>query len=364
MLTAVSVGTATIVYTLSDGCNTSKIATINAAPSSISGSSTVCQGSTTTFTDGAGGGVWSASNTLVSVGSSSGVVTGVTPGTSTITYAIGSCTATKAITIYAMSPITGSNTVCTGSTISLSDATTGGTWSSSSTAVASVTSGGVGLGNVTGVSAGTVNINYTVPSGCASMVNVTVNPSPAPIAGATTVCIGATVTLTDATSGGTWSTTGTTVATVGAGTGVVTGVSASTAVISYTLPTGCKTTRTETISLCSRPLSNVQIVCAGFTVALTANEPGGTWSSGDNRIANVNEETGIVTGIAPGTTNVLYMVNDKAGITTETWPVVVYPLAGPVAITVNPGTNITAGQQVTLTLPAPLMQATNLCTNG
>ena len=67
-----------------------------------------------------------------------------------------------------VAPITGPTGVCVGATITLSDATSGGTWSSGNTSRATVTSGGV----VTGVSSGSVTIYYTVSSGtCTTIVN-------------------------------------------------------------------------------------------------------------------------------------------------------------------------------------------------
>ena len=71
-----------------------------------------------------------------------------------------------------VAPIAGPTGVCVGSTISLSDATPGGNWSSGNTGRATVTSGGV----VTGVSAGSVTIYYTVTSGsCTTIVNYPIN---------------------------------------------------------------------------------------------------------------------------------------------------------------------------------------------
>eukprot|EP01035_Chromulina_nebulosa_P021964 gene21964-28436_t len=70
--------------------------------------------------------------------------------------------------------ITGTATVSAGSTTTLSNTTTGGTWSSSSTGIATVGSTGI----VTGVAAGTAAISYTVTSACGSAVAtkiVTVN---------------------------------------------------------------------------------------------------------------------------------------------------------------------------------------------
>jgi hypothetical protein len=51
----------------------------------------------------------------------------------------------------------------------------------------------------------------------------------------TSVCVGSTVTLSDATAGGTWSSSNPAVATIGSSTGVVTGVSSGTVVITYAL---------------------------------------------------------------------------------------------------------------------------------
>jgi uncharacterized protein YjdB len=95
--------------------------------------------------------------------------------------------------------ITGATNVCIGSATTFESATTGGVWSSSNTAVASVSTSGV----VTGVSAGQATITYTVTSGagCVSSVSadINVNAVPTPTittSGATTFCQGGSVTLT------------------------------------------------------------------------------------------------------------------------------------------------------------------------
>jgi len=75
----------------------------------------------------------------------------------------------------ATSPITGANTVCVSLTTTLSDATSGGTWSSSNTSVATVVTA---TGIVTGVALGTAAISYTVSGGSATFI-VNVN-CPAP----------------------------------------------------------------------------------------------------------------------------------------------------------------------------------------
>ena len=124
-----------------------------------------------------------------------------TPGSNDITagfvdlvlhaYGIGLCpehTDTMSLTINPLPDvITGTTTICLGSTTTLSSATPGGTWSSASPGVATVNAGGV----VTGVSGGTADILYTLPTGCFVSETVTVRPTPtASISGNTTVCEG------------------------------------------------------------------------------------------------------------------------------------------------------------------------------
>ena len=94
------------------------------------------------------------------------------------------------------------------------------------TAIASINATGV----VTGVSAGTVTINYTFTNtnGCSNTVSATVTvnapPTVAPITGNVNICTGTTSQFNDATPGGTWSSSNSLVASVNSSTGLVTGV--------------------------------------------------------------------------------------------------------------------------------------------
>ncbi len=195
-VSSVAPGTSTITYNLNNGCATStKVVTVNTQPGSISGSSgTLCGGSgatSTTLSNATSGGVWSSNTTSVAtIGSASGVVTGVSSGSATITYMMpGNCFVTRAVSVNAVAAITGPGSVCIGNTITLADATSGGTWSSSNPSVATINSSGV----VTGIALGSTTITYSVSSlGCfaTTVINATNPPSPYTVTGGGSYCSG------------------------------------------------------------------------------------------------------------------------------------------------------------------------------
>ena len=177
-------GTSVISYAIGT-CAVTKIATVNAAPGSISGASSVCSGSVTTMSDGTIGGTWSVTGgTGTASISAGGGLSGGTAGTVTVSYTTAGCNpSTYPFTVNTQpAGITGTASVCSGSVTTLADATGGGSWTSVTTAVATVSGS-----SVFGVSTGTSLISYTIGN-CASTRTVTVNGSPAPITGTTTVC--------------------------------------------------------------------------------------------------------------------------------------------------------------------------------
>ncbi|PQJ09483.1 hypothetical protein CJD36_019785 [Flavipsychrobacter stenotrophus] len=115
-----------------------------------------------------------------------------------------------------------STTLCAGSNLTLTDATPGGTWSSGTTAVATVNSSGM----VHGLAGGTTNISYSVANSCgttyvAYVITVIASPNAGTLSGTTSVCRLESTTLTPSgDAGGTWSASNTTATVVG---GVVTG---------------------------------------------------------------------------------------------------------------------------------------------
>ncbi len=306
----------------------------------ITGATTVCAGSTIALSNATAGGAWSSSAASIATVNSSGVVSGVAAGTATITYTvIGSCgtaIATRVVTVNSLpttGTITGTATVCAGGNTTLSNSTSGGTWSSSTTGIATVNSSG----NVAGIAAGSATISYTLTNGCGSnaatrVVTVNALPNPGSITGAASVCVGSSTSLTNATSSGTWSSSVIGVATVNSS-GVVSGVAAGTTTISYTLTNGCGTaaaTRVVTVN----PLPNAGAitgtasVCVGNTTSLGTTITGGTWSSGAVSIATVNT-TGIVSGVTNGTVTITYTITNSCGSATATTVVTVNTIPSP-----------------------------------
>ncbi len=284
------------------------------APGTITGTLSTCVGSTTALANptGASGGTWVSGNTAVGTISSSGVVTGISAGTTTVTYQLSSpCGGTSATAVVTVNPvsgaITGTASMCLGSGTTLSASPSGGTWSSNNTGVATV---GSATGAVSSVAAGTATITYNLNNGCTTSTKlVTVNPQPAAITGSSTICGGTvptTVTLSDGTSGGTWTSGNTAIATIGSTTGVVTGVSSGTAPITYTLPAGCFSTASVPVNAVAN-ISGTPSVCLGSTITLTDATSGGTWSSSNTAIASISSG-GVVTGVALGSAVVSYTV--------------------------------------------------------
>lgn len=280
--------------------------------------------------------------------------TATTTYTATYTSATG-CTSsgTAAITVNPLpnATVSGASAVCANSSVTLTPATTGGTWTSSNTAVATVNSAGV----VTGIAAGTDTIRYKVTnaSGCtdSSFKVVTVNALPnAAISGSSAVCVNSTLTLTPATTGGTWISTNTALATVSSS-GVVTGIAAGTDTIRYkvTNASGCTDSTFKVITVNAQPnatITGAAAICANDTTTLTGATTGGTWTSSNPAIATVSS-TGLVTGVAAGTDTITYTVNNGCSAT-ATKVITVKPLPS-LTVTANGPTTFCANDSVTFT---------------
>ena len=329
IVTGLAAGTTNISYSCTNVCGTTVTTyevTIDPLPDAgtIHGLSGVCAGSTITLSDSVAGGSWISSNTSAATIGSTGIVTGLAAGITTITYSssgvCGTAAATYGVTVNPLpdaGAINGLSSVCVGSSITLSDPVAGGNWSSSNTSVA--TTGSMGI--VAGVAAGTSSISYSYANVCGTAVvtyGVTVDPLPGAgaITGLSGMCVGSSITLRDSVAGGGWSSSNPSAATI-AGSGIVTGVAAGTANITYSSTNGCGTAiAAYEVTVEPAPyvdtISGVSSVCPGSTVQLSDSTAGGMWLLSNTTNATISI-SGLVTGILPGVDTVGYMVTNSCG---------------------------------------------------
>jgi len=332
-VSGLSAGNAEITYTISTGCRRSATVVVNPLPNNTSGPSIVCQGNTITLSNSSAGGTWESGNTSVASITSGGVVTGLNAGTSRITYTLATgCMRMSTVSVNPQpTPATGNLNVCVGLTTALGNSTTGGIWTSSTPGVATINSTS---GVVTGVSAGITNITYTLPTSCRTVSSVVVNSNPASISGATAVCKNSSISVSNSTAGGSWSSSATGVAMVD-GSGVVTGIDAGTARITYTLPTGCYSTQLTTVNALPAAITGNSSICQGNTMTLNNATGGGSWSSSNPAILTVSG-TGVATGNGPGVAAVSYTLNTGCAqtmtINVDDLPL---PIAGPNTVCVG-----------------------------
>jgi large repetitive protein len=273
-------GNYTISHSVTNECgttNASQSFVVNPIPI-ITGPSSVCAGQTITLTANSAGSAtnpWVSSNPSAATVSATGVVTGIAAGNASITFTNSSnCQTTKIITVNPLPTITGNLSVCLGLTTQLTGSATPATnnpWVSSNNSVASISNTGL----VTSVSVGTTTITYTNSNNCQITATVTVNPLPS-VTGPTSVCVGSTISLVGsatAASSNAWISSIPSVATVST-TGVVTGVSVGTSIITYTNSNNCQNTLTVTVN--PKPIIPAQtaIACSGSSFSVTpVNNP-------------------------------------------------------------------------------------------
>ncbi len=270
---------------------------------SISGASSICVSDTTTYTNLTTGGTWSCSGGHVTIGSISGLTTGISAGTATISYTDGSSIVTKIIIINPIpATISGSQYGCTGSTTTLSNATGGGIWTSSNSTVADI---GSATGVLSSLIAGTTIITYKLTSGCFTTLNMVVNTQPDTIIGPYYICPTPPTIYRNHVAGGFWigalgavaidSFTG--LATIIPGFGLP--------IITYTTGPNCYVTKEVIQGFPPDPI-NAPNVCGTMSWTASDPSPGGFWTSGNTGILAVDSFSGVYTGVSAGTTNLTY----------------------------------------------------------
>ena len=300
----------------------------------ISGPSTGCVGDVTNLFDSSmssSTGYWSSSNpSVATIGSLSGDVMGVSAGITIITYTDGVGLATLSFTVNPAPPsITGLSAFCVGISTTYMDATPGGVWSI--TGMGGMATVVPSTGYTTATAPGLVYIYYTLPStGCAAAAAFSVTSTFVDtVLGPSSVCPGSSITLTNSVTGGTWSTSNPSVATVSS-TGVVTGVAAGTAMISYTVSGICglasnakMVTVTSTTSAGVISMTGAATLTAGTSTPMYETVGGGTWSTSSTAVATINPATGLLTGVAAGTVTVSYTVTGCSGTAVATFTVTI-----------------------------------------
>jgi uncharacterized protein YjdB len=127
-----------------------------------------------------------------------------------------------------------------------------------------------------------------------------------------------------------WSSSNLSVATVNASSGVVTGVAAGTANIIATAQDGSAVTGQAEITVTNQPVTGIVVSLPSPTLAIGSNttatatiSPANatnktiSWSSLSTNIATINSSTGVITGVALGTSVIRATAQDGSGITGE-----------------------------------------------
>jgi gliding motility-associated-like protein len=233
--------------------------------------------------------------------------------------------------------ISGTNSICQSSSATLTATPSGGAWSTSNAAVVSVSGG-----YITGVSAGTAVITYSIVSGCTTISDtqsITVTALPvASVTGTSNLCVGSSVTFVGSPGSGSWLSSNPLVASVNSATGVAGGVTTGSAIISYTVSNSCGTaTDTQMVSVLALPyagtVSGPSSLCVGSTGVFSSTASGGVWTSSIPSVASINSASGSSGGASAGSSVISYTVSNACGSTTDTQLVAVIsvPLAGTVA---------------------------------
>ena len=208
--------------------------------------------------------------------------------------------------------IVGSDVVCLGASNSFKTSNTGGTWSSSNTTIASISTSGV----LTPYKEGTVTLTYTLPIGssCSSTsyvkeVRVVGYPQrPAMIYGDSTLCqLESKKYSVDATVTGNWSTTSMNINVFNDGS--VVGVTTGKAMLTFNYGNVCyHDTINKLINVKATPvvplIKGIDSLCVNATAQYSNTLTGGTWSVMDN-LSSVST-SGLLKGLSQGYTRLVY----------------------------------------------------------
>ena len=365
MIISVSSGNVKFTYTnTATGCvsNESQPLVVNPKPSvSLLGQTEVCVGEQVTISPNSGG-TWVSLDPSIAMINNQGIVTGVATGTTTFIFTndATNCSSdpTGAFTVNSGTDVgySGPTEICVGDTSSLYPST-GGSWSSNNTSVATVTPDG----KITALSGGSTSFTFINALGCSSNTPATLSVLPQPnisLVGANGICIGSNTYFTP-TSGGSWTSNDESVATITNG-GVVTGISQGSATFVFTNSmTGCSSPASTPISVYSEPITQItgpNQICIGSSTTMSPTS-GGTWTSNNPTIAGISN-SGIVTAYAVGQATFTFVENGSGCTSAPSQPITitdkpVVQITGPSNICEGTGTTLspTVGGAWTSTNP-------------
>lgn len=235
MITGLSAGSATVLYTENGGCNVAYNVTVTGLPTAGTINlqpQTICVGQTSqATTNGTQGGIWSiapAGTNVATIDAVSGFIQGTNPGVATVIYSVtNNCGTTTSSIDFAVVGLNDAGVlsaspseICSGEQTQISTTgTTGGVWTITQTSDPSISgtisnSGGLTAQN-TGTVQGTITVEYTVSnptSPCppaSSTIDIIVTPKITPtFSSLPSVCLGQVPVLpteSDESISGTWS---------------------------------------------------------------------------------------------------------------------------------------------------------------
>ncbi|MES2430603.1 MAG: gliding motility-associated C-terminal domain-containing protein [Bacteroidota bacterium] len=315
------------------------------------------------------GGTFSATPSGLSINTTTGIIdlslSTVNTYTVTYTYAASGCnplaTGNAGITIIAApsaGTLSGIQNICVGTNTTFSSTVSGGIWSSSDDAKATINSS---TGTINGIAAGTVTMTYTITGtgGCSNAtatrtVTVTDPSTAGTLSGSQNICVGGNTTFSSTISGGSWTSSDNTKASINSSTGAISGVAAGTVTMTYTVTgtNGCSNvTATRTVTVTDPPsagtLSGSQNICIGGSTTFSSTISGGAWTSGDNTKATINSSTGAITSIGAGTITMTYTVTGTNGCSNATATRDVIIAATPTAGTLSGVQTVCVGNTTT-----------------